>query len=93
MVSATVYSTAWCPYCVRARGLLERRGVGYHEIRVDLEAGRRQEMQVLSGRHTVPQIWIGETHVGGYTDLLALDQNGVLAELIGGGTEQPSYSR
>lgn len=77
-----MYSTAWCPYCVRARRLLDQRGVSYKDIQVERQPELRQQMQALSGRHTVPQIWIGDTHVGGYTDLLELDLDGQLDSLL-----------
>lgn len=77
-----MYSTVWCPYCVRARRLLDQRGVSYKDIQVEQQPQLRQEMQTLSGRHTVPQIWIGDTHVGGYTDLLELDLDGQLDSML-----------
>ena len=78
-----MYSTAACPYCQRAEALLRARGVtDISKIRIDLEPGRRQEMLVRTGRRTVPQIYIGGTHVGGYDDLAALDRAGRLALLL-----------
>ncbi len=78
-----MYSTGMCPYCVRAEQLLLRRGVTEIEkIRVDLEPARREEMMARTGRRTVPQIYIGETHVGGYDDLAALDHAGELVPLL-----------
>jgi len=77
-----MYGTLACPFCRSARDLLDQRGVAYEEIRVDLEPERRAEMQARGGGHTVPQIWIGETHVGGFTDLLALDRQGRLDSLL-----------
>lgn len=68
----TVYSTLVCPYCVNAKQLLESQGISYEEIRVDTETQKREEMERLSGRRTVPQIFIGNRHVGGYTDLKKL---------------------
>jgi glutaredoxin 3 len=80
----TMYSTAVCPYCVRAEALLRARGVAEIEkIRVDLEPERRKEMITRTGRRTVPQVYIGETHVGGFDDLSALDRAGGLAALLG----------
>jgi glutaredoxin 3 len=77
-----IYSTGWCPYCERARALLERKGLAYHEIKVDEDPSERQAMLVRSGgRRTVPQIFIGERHVGGYAELYALDKAGELDEL------------
>ena len=77
-----MYGTRMCPYCHAARELLDARGVGYKEIRVDLEPALRSEMRQRGGGHTVPQIWIGEVHVGGYTDMLALDRQGQLDALL-----------
>jgi glutaredoxin 3 len=81
----TMYATAVCPYCVQAERLLESRGVtGIQKIRVDLEPARREEMMARTGRRTVPQIYIGTHHVGGYDDLVALDRAGGLAPLLAG---------
>ena len=78
-----MYSTAFCGYCQRARGLLERKGVSIHEIKVDEDANERATMLKRSGgRRTVPQIFIGERHVGGYDDLAALDRTGELDKLL-----------
>ncbi len=77
-----MYSTAFCPYCVRARSLLERKGVAINEIKVDEDMRERQIMMERSGRRTVPQIFIGERHVGGYDDLAALDRSGELDQLL-----------
>lgn len=78
-----MYSTGVCPYCLRAEALLKARGVEQIEkVRVDLEPERRDEMVTRSGRRTVPQIFIGETHVGGFDDLAALDRDGKLAPLL-----------
>lgn len=78
----TMYGTAWCPYCVRARRFFDERGVSYSDIRVEQQPELRQQMMDLSGRHTVPQIWIGDTHVGGYTDLLELELDGRLNHML-----------
>jgi glutaredoxin 3 len=79
-----MYSTGVCPYCVRAEALLRARGVKeIDKIRVDLEPERREEMVARTGRRTVPQIYIGETHVGGFDDLSLLDREGRLAALLG----------
>jgi glutaredoxin 3 len=79
-----MYSTAWCGYCQRARNLLERKGVPVHEIKIDEDAAERDIMLRRSGgRRTVPQIFIGERHVGGYDDLAALDRAGELDKLLG----------
>lgn len=82
-----MYSTAVCPYCVRAEQLLRARGVAEIEkVRVDLDPERRVEMMEKTSRRTVPQIFIGETHVGGCDDLIALDQAGKLLPLLSGET-------
>ena len=78
-----MYSTGVCPYCQRAEMLLQSRGVTEIEkIRVDLEPARRHEMMEKTGRRTVPQIYIGEVHVGGFDDLAALDRAGKLEPLL-----------
>ncbi|MYN10275.1 glutaredoxin 3 [Pseudoduganella aquatica] len=83
--SVTLYSTAVCPYCVRAERLLEAKGVtGINKIRVDLDPEQRVLMMQKTGRRTVPQIYIGDTHVGGFDDLYALDQAGGLDPLLKG---------
>jgi glutaredoxin 3 len=80
-----MYSTAFCGYCQRARNLLERKGVSVQEIKVDEDARERETMLRRSGgRRTVPQIFIGERHVGGYDDLAALDRSGELDPLLMG---------
>lgn len=78
-----MYSTTYCPYCDRARTLLARKGVAYREIKVDDEPSQREVMMKRSGRRTVPQIFIGEHHVGGFDDLYALDRAGQLDPLLG----------
>lgn len=78
-----MYATAFCPYCVRARRLLERKGVTWEEISVDGDRERFQEMTLRANRTTVPQIFIGDTHVGGYDDMAALDRAGKLGPLLG----------
>ena len=83
MQSVTIYTTATCPYCIRAKQLLAQRGVTeLNEIRVDAHPEQRQVMMERSGRRTVPQIYIGDTHVGGCDDLHALDQRGELLPLL-----------
>jgi len=77
-----MYSTRFCPYCIRARMVLESKGIEYEDIGVDGDPERRREMMELSGRRTVPQIWVGDTHVGGYDDLAALEYQGTLDELL-----------
>jgi glutaredoxin 3 len=86
MAKITMYSTGVCPYCQMAERLLRSKGVAaIDKVRVDLEPERRNEMMEKTGRRTVPQIYIGETHVGGYDDLAALDRAGKLDELLGAG--------
>jgi len=83
MAPIMMYSTAICPFCVQAERLLRAKGVAeIAKIRVDLEPARRREMMEKTGRRTVPQIYIGERHVGGYDDLVALDRVGELAPLL-----------
>ncbi|MBT9460936.1 MAG: glutaredoxin 3 [Rugosibacter sp.] len=83
MAKVVMYSTAVCPYCVRAEQLLMRKGVqNLEKIRVDLNPELRAEMMEKSGRRSVPQIFIGTTHVGGFDDLFALDQQGGLDLLL-----------
>jgi glutaredoxin 3 len=79
-----MYTTQVCPYCIRAKQLLKVRGVDeIDEVRVDLHPAERETMVRQTGRRTVPQIFIGETHVGGCDDLFALDQRGGLLPLLG----------
>ena len=85
MQTVTMYSTQVCPYCQHAKALLKQRGVeAIEDIRVDLDPAQRAKMMELTGRRTVPQIFIGSTHVGGCDDLVALDQRGELVPLLGG---------
>ena len=81
-----MYSTGMCPYCQMAERLLRAKGISaIDKVRVDLEPERRVEMMEKTGRRTVPQIYIGETHVGGYDELAALDRAGSLDELLRAG--------
>ncbi|WP_091359762.1 glutaredoxin 3 [Amphritea atlantica] len=84
MPTITVYSNSWCPYCRRAKMLLQHKGVSFDEIDVEAVAGARQEMIKLSGRTSVPQIFINTLHVGGCDDLFALEQQGKLDPLLAG---------
>jgi glutaredoxin 3 len=85
MSAVRMYTTQVCPYCQRAKALLKQRGVQHiDEIRVDLDPVQRDQMIALTGRRTVPQIFIGGTHVGGCDDLIALDQKGGLLPLLAG---------
>ena len=86
IVKALMYTTAVCPYCQMAERLLVAKGVEIDKVRVDLDPARRAEMMEKTGRRTVPQIYIGETHVGGYDDLAALERAGKLDPLLGGGS-------
>ena len=86
MNAVRMYTTQVCPYCVRAKALLKQRGVDQiDEVRIDLDPDQRHQMIELTGRRTVPQIFIGNTHVGGCDDLMALDRSGRLAPLLAGG--------
>ena len=80
----TLYSTRFCPYCIAARRLLTEKGVDFEDIAVDGDNALRQQMAERAGRRTVPQIWIGDTHVGGFTDLAALDRRGELDRMLAG---------
>ena len=84
MQPVEIYTTPLCGYCHAAKRLLEGKGVPYAERDVSRDRALRAEMERRSGRRTVPQIWIGETHVGGYDDLAALERAGRLAPLLGG---------
>ena len=85
MQTVKMYTTAVCPYCIRAKQLLNSRGVSQiEEIRVDMLSDERTRMMELTGRRTVPQIFIGQTHVGGCDDLIALDGRGGLMPLLNG---------
>ncbi|HET9108750.1 MAG TPA: glutaredoxin 3 [Steroidobacteraceae bacterium] len=81
-MKVVMYATSWCPYCARARQLLERKGVELEEIDIEAVPGARTEMMSRSGRRTVPQIFIGETHVGGCEDLQDLEARGGLDKLL-----------
>ena len=82
MARVLMYCTSACPFCESAERLLAEKGARLEKIRVDLEPGRRAEMTQRSGRRTVPQIWIGERHVGGCDDLYALEREGKLDPLL-----------
>jgi len=87
MLKVSMYSTGICPFCQRAEMLLKSRGVTEIEkIRIDLEPARRSEMMEKTGRRTVPQIYVGETHVGGFDELAILDRAGKLEPLLRGQT-------
>ena len=83
MNAVRMYTTQVCPYCIQAKALLKQRGVAaIDEVRIDLDPQQREQMIALTGRRTVPQIFIGDTHVGGCDDLMALDRRGGLAPLL-----------
>ena len=83
VAKVVMYSTAACPYCVRAERLLASKGVvDIEKVRVDLDPAKRREMMDKTGRRTVPQIWIGATHVGGYDELYELERSGSLDPLL-----------
>jgi glutaredoxin 3 len=85
MPDILMYTTAVCPYCVAAERLLRSKGVQHiDKVRVDLDPARREEMMTRTGRRTVPQIYIGDRHVGGFDDLAALDREGGLVPLLAG---------
>lgn len=83
MSDVVMYSTGYCPYCVRAKMLLKQKNVEFTDIRVDIEINHRDEMEQRSGRTSVPQIFIGDFHVGGCDDLFALEQQGQLDNKLG----------
>ena len=83
MQAVKMYTTAVCPYCIRAKQLLKAKGVAQiEEIRIDLDPAQRDYMMQITGRRTVPQIYVGDTHVGGCDDLMALDAQGGLLPLL-----------
>ena len=83
MAKVLMYATGFCPFCVMAERLLRAKGVAdIEKVRVDLDPARREEMMTRTGRRTVPQIYIGERHVGGFDDLAALDHEGGLDPLL-----------
>lgn len=82
MAKVEVYSSMHCPYCVMAKQLLDRKGVAYTEIRVDLDPEKRQEMMKKSRQRTVPQIFINDESIGGYTDLVAINNSQRLDSLL-----------
>ncbi len=83
MAHVKMYTTQVCPFCIRAKALLKQRGVEQiEEIRIDLDAAQRDHMMAITSRRTVPQIFIGDTHVGGCDDLMALDSQGKLMPML-----------
>ena len=82
MTAITIYTTRWCPFCVRAKNLLSSKGVAFHEIAVDGNPALRAEMAALAGATSVPQIWIGDQHVGGCDELYSLERRQQLDSLL-----------
>lgn len=82
MANVVIYTKLQCPYCVNAKALLDSKGVTYREIRIDLDEAERETMMRLSGRRTVPQIFINDQPIGGYDDLAALAKAGKLDDLL-----------
>jgi glutaredoxin 3 len=82
MSKVQIYTTGWCPYCGAAKSLLEKKGVAFEEIDATPDAARMEMIQRAHGRRTVPQIFIGDVHVGGYDDLAALERRGQLDPLL-----------
>ncbi|HZJ95884.1 MAG TPA: glutaredoxin 3 [Thiopseudomonas sp.] len=82
MAKVVIYSSDWCPFCVRAKNLLEKKGIAFEEIRVDGKPEVRAAMAKKAGRTSVPQIWIDELHVGGCDELFALERSGQLDPLL-----------
>ncbi|WP_223807162.1 glutaredoxin 3 [Montanilutibacter psychrotolerans] len=79
-----IYTTAICPYCVAAKNFLKSKGHGWTEVRIDLDPAEREKMMALTRRTSVPQIFVGDTHVGGYDDMIALHRAGGLDPLLAG---------
>ncbi len=88
MAKVEIYTKSWCPYSVRAKELLDRKGVSYDEIDVTTDSMKELEMVIRSGRHTVPQIFIDDHHVGGSDDLRAANRSGELDRLLAGETDK-----
>jgi glutaredoxin 3 len=82
MSQVTIYTKPYCPYCIRAVSLLEKKGVDFTEIEAAFDPEKRQEMMKRSGRSTFPQIFIGDEHIGGCDDMVALDRDGKLDQLL-----------
>ncbi len=82
MSGVVIYTTRWCPFCTQAKALLDRKGVSYQEIPVDGDPAARQQMALKAGKTSVPQVWIGEQHVGGCDELYELEHSGTLDPLL-----------
>ena len=89
MSQVVLYGTRFCPFCTAARRLLTAKGINYQDIPLDDDASLRAEIMNRSARNTVPQIWAGEVHIGGYTDLRQLEVDGHLEQLVSSGVELP----
>jgi glutaredoxin 3 len=83
MAKVHIYCTPFCPYCMWAKRMLKKKRIEFEEIRVDRDLKLRDEMERRSGRNTVPQIFVGEYHIGGYDDMAAMDRQGQLDSLLG----------
>lgn len=93
MRDVTIYTKAWCPYCQDAKALLQRKGIDFAEIEIDRQPERRAEMLERSGgRRTVPQVFVGATHIGGCDELYALDEEGALDPLLARNAEATKAS-
>lgn len=79
----TIYSSQYCPFCFRAKAIFQQKSVAFEEINVDMDSALKKEMMQKSGQRTVPQIWIGERHIGGCDDLMAIQRSGELDQLLG----------
>lgn len=90
MPQITLYTSAICPYCVAAKNFLKSKGQVWTEVRIDLDFSQRQEMIAKTNRTSVPQIFIGQTHVGGYDDMIALHRAGKLEPLLAGQAGEPA---
>lgn len=82
MIKATVYSSAICPYCVAAKNFLRNKGIEYDEVRIDLDPAQREYMMARAKRTSVPQIFFGDVHIGGFDDLVAADRSGRLDQVL-----------
>lgn len=78
-----IYSSQYCPFCTRAKSIFHQKSIAFKELNVDMDSALRKEMMQKSGQRTVPQIWVGERHVGGCDDLMALQRAGELDKLLG----------
>ncbi len=82
MIDVVIFTTRWCPFCIRAKSLLDQKGISYQEIAVDGDAPARQEMAEAAGSASVPQIWIGGQHIGGCDELYGLERSGALEPML-----------